>query len=245
MARYHRPRDFMPKSMFGVLTNFLSHIRREIVIVSIMVVCAGVAYFVASASPSEDPAPLKVERVRLSEAVLREWSGRAERIGGLRERGSIEIGTNTLSGFVEWGRKNPSELAKVMEEDQVVRFLGVVQALGNARTRLRQLVEYEMRAEEEERLASLVESGVEVAYAEPPNLERWEEDDLSVYEADIDRVEEVLLKMLPGIRGPVPAWEQEVVENPGEQGVRRVVPKSYNMRMVNRSRYGPKVVRPK
>ena len=74
-------------------------------------------------------------------------------------------------------------------------------------------------------------------------------EEVRVYEAQLNPVETALAALIPGIPLPVPAWEAEekALEAPaaaanGEE-VAQPTGKRASWRVINRSRYGPKVIR--
>ncbi|MHC5036071.1 MAG: hypothetical protein ACYTHM_02040 [Planctomycetota bacterium] len=226
--------------------TFLGNIKRELAVLGLLLLALAVTLMVIFASQADPGKPtLEFDRVPLTTEEVFAWAETGRAFAQYREQGRLRnVRVSTLSAFLEWGRTNPELLTPALAEADPTHFLGVSLSLHNARRRLRELVEYDIRlADEEKTIAALKGSDIVIPYSAPPVLEDWERADLQVYEENQGLVEDVLWGMMPDIPAPIPAWEEEAP--PPEEGAPTVKPVRIKWRVINRSRYGPKVIRVK
>lgn len=215
-------------SAFSPIGALLAHVRAEVLVLLLLAAAFVVAGMVKSAlDPGGKAAPRGIRQVRLTAETVGEWARGAAVLGASREAGKQGFGGESLALFVEWGRNNFEALEDSVRPVDADRFLGLTASIERARRNMKKQVEYEMMAAEEQSAGERFRAaGIIPAFAPPPAMEKWEEEDLRAYEASFDEIETALLRFMPRIGLPVPAWDVRETsasrdEADGTQGISR------------------------
>jgi len=247
-----------PSSLLGMIFHFwhgvAKHIYIEAALLGSLILVLVVYMIVSAVSTEPEPEPLALETVPLTEGNVGIWCEAAHEFGEARAAGKAGHSVRTLPEFIEWGRRHQWRIEPHLTAMKLQDFLNLTLGVLNARKRLREFVEFGMRVEAEEKaFEKLANTDVEFRSSLPPQLEAWEEVNLAVYEQYQILIDPALEAMIPGIPLPVPAWEAE------RQAEIRADEEAYNAeegetkkptrtqkltwRVINTSRYGPKIIR--
>ncbi len=196
-------------SVFSPIDTLLAHVRAEVLMLLLLSAAFVIAGMVRSAlGPGEKAASREIRHVRLTAETVGEWARGAAVLGASREAGKQGFAGESLALFVEWGRNNYEALSNSLRPGDAERFLGITASIEHARRNLRKLVEYKMMATEEQSAGERFRAaGIQPAFAPPPAMENWEEEDLRAYETSFAEIEAALLRFMPHICLPVPAWD--------------------------------------
>jgi hypothetical protein len=184
--------------------------------------------------------PLSIEKIPISEEVLASWIEATSELRRLREESGTPLAMDNLPAFISWGKTDPEFLATNLGAMDPARFLGVTLTIAGARKHLGALEEYDQRVKDlEKRKALMDESFAEIAMPQPPAISGPEETDFLVYQAWLESVEGALAELLPSLS---PLSPSQASMNPAGE---TQPSKPIQWRVVNRSRYGPRVIREK
>lgn len=229
----------------------IAHLWMELGVLALLVVVLVVTFWVVAAvEAGKSEELLNIERVPLTETAASLWMERAKDVGAARAGGKVAYNAATLPAFLEWGRRNADLLAPHLVEMTPAEFLGVAASVLNARKRLSDLVEHDMRFQEEEK-AYQASGNANIAFTPTPApaLESWERDDLAVYENYQGLMDTALEALIPGIPLPVASWEDErrraQAQAPvsADEGGEPAPARKLSWRIISTSRYGPRIIR--
>lgn len=240
----------------NTLYSLVYHWKWGLSALSMFLVALYVVCVIADAAGTEKaPKYLPVEMISLSDEGLAAWCRSAVLLAGLRESKELEIPGRSFQEFIAWGRRNPEVLREAFDDLDVKEpdvFLGLALSIAHVRRTFRNMVEHEMRLDESQDsdpsaffIGDLSDRFPEHVSFE---LEVWEEDDLNVYDANNELVENTLDRLLPDRPPLVPYWkamdDAELVEL-GLMDKKPVETKPVSWRVISRSRYGPRILRGK
>jgi hypothetical protein len=244
MAPAGRRRAGKGRGVLAALLGLFLDLKREIAVAALLAVAAGIAFGIYRSMRVEPELPrLEGALVPLTEEQVQAWAQASAVLAERRTAGTLAIPARSLPDFLEWARDKRELLAEVAPDLDPETYAGLTRSLERARTWERKFWEYEtLAAAQEEAFKRMENSGAEFRAAPPPTLTEEEWADLRAYEAQVGLVEYTLLALMPSLPPLiiVPEAEPESVE--GEE--KALVPaKSVKWRVVNTSRYGPKVIR--
>jgi hypothetical protein len=233
-----------PSGFLSRIAAFAFALKRELAGLAGLVLVAAVAMAVYGAARGEPEAPpFQAAPVPLSIEGIQSWAEATSALAAARNEGKLELQSRTLPDFLEWMRTHREILLGTVPNLDPEAYLGLTQSIHRARTRERNLYEYEVLAKsEEEAWKRIRDSGVEFRYTPPPTLEQGEWEDLRLYESRWNLVESALFSLMPSIELPIPAPAEEV-KKPGGGGGDKPSAQPIRWRTVNASRHGPRVVR--
>jgi hypothetical protein len=235
-----------PTTLSGILIDGLrAHWKAGTGVLALLACAAWVAAVVADAAGTGDGRPARtVCPIPLTEGNLRAWSDRASDLAGALDRDGLCIPAQSMPGFIAWAQRNPERLRARLSGYTLVEFLSIARSIHEARVSLRKSVEHDLCREEEGKiLETLGEAGSGPGECRPLDICGPAERNLEIYEQNLDRIETALEQLLPGIPCPVPAWQTSWPGDPEPKDVRTHGRVNLGWRVVNRSRYGPRVLR--
>ncbi|MHC4777995.1 MAG: hypothetical protein ACYTFG_05375 [Planctomycetota bacterium] len=185
-----------------------------------------------------DTAVRELEIVPLSEHEIAYWIEGASELARARAEAGAPLTMDTVRAFAQWGKADPEAIGPSMKEMVTPQFLSVTFAIDEARRNAQALSDHKVRMEAFEARAGLMDQSFAGAAPPPaPDLTAAQEADLIVYRTWQDAIEGAMRELLPSLRSPGPS---EAVPAPaGTAPASRPI----QWRVVNRSRYGPKVIR--
>ncbi|MHC4599161.1 MAG: hypothetical protein ACYS47_09160 [Planctomycetota bacterium] len=195
---------------------------------------------IAGASRDAGEGPPAVEPVPLTEEALGAWIDAAIELGYLKADGKLRVSVDTLAAFVEWGRHNLGAFEPALGAGDPVHFLGVTLSLHRARANQQALDNHRIRIEALDQNGDLVDEAFrDVPLPPAPTWSEVEETDRLLYEGYRVPVETAMKSFLPA----VPSLS--LLNPPAPAGEQPAPPERLRWRTVNKSRYGPRVVRGK
>lgn len=232
----------------SALLSLLIGLKRELAAAAGLALAAAAGYGLWSAVRVEpEIPPLDGAFVPLDDEMVDAWARASEAVAALRQEGLIGIPARTVPEYLEWVRRNRDTIAEAAPDLDPETYAGLTRSLARARAWEIRLYEWGATADAQEKAWKMAErSGQPFAPIPPPELAEQEMLDLRAYENWWNPIETALLALMPGITPPVPV-EEEVVPAAGDgeagEGASAGPPRTIRWRVVNASRYGPRVVR--
>jgi len=234
-----------PKGIALTLLDFVSTVKREIAAVAGLLLLATAAIVVYDLARGEAPAPLfRPVAVALTDEGLEAWTQTTAVLAGAKVEGKLAIPARSLADLLSWMRSSPDALKAAAPDADPATYVGITLSIHSARNRERELFEYDKMAKaEDEAYKRSMSAGVEYRPIPVPTLSEAEWSDLRAYEARWGPIEGALLSLIPTLEPPVPYSDSKEVAAAPTEGGSGAPPTALRWRVVNPSRYGPRVLR--